>query len=104
MIVQKKLDRVQNKKVYFGRFEVALLLKEALQTSSTSSSGLRQSKIQNGCQILASFFTSARPSTMGPGDPKLAQEGKVESLFLVHLRNNPFASVPIGILYPLHQP
>jgi hypothetical protein len=84
VINKYKLNRLPNKKMYFGRFEVALLLKQALQSSSEPSSRSRQNKIQNGCQILTSFFTSARPSTMGPGDTKLAKEGKVNCL-LIHL-------------------
>jgi len=84
VINKYKLNQLPNKKMHFGHFKVALLLKQALQSSSKPSSHSRQNKIQIGCQILTSFFTSACPSTMGPGDTKLAKEGKVNCL-LIHL-------------------
>jgi len=72
-----KLDCLPNQKVYFGQFEVALLLKEALQNSATPSSKTRLNRIQTCCQIITTFYTSTHPSTMAPGDTKLAAKYKV---------------------------
>ncbi|RDB18274.1 hypothetical protein Hypma_000479 [Hypsizygus marmoreus] len=69
LIHHYKLDRTYDRRVYFGRAEVQILIETALQGKS------RQVNIQNIIKLLFPFYMSCRPSSMGPACTEYATLG-----------------------------
>lgn len=73
LIRTSNLDRHQDEKVYFGRYEIKLMIEVALRKSATSG---RMIAIRSICILLTCFYTSLRPGSLGFSFDEYLRDGK----------------------------
>lgn len=66
VIKDNQLDRTRLAKVYYGRWEVNIMLNTALRITQFSSGSERLVKLQTCCMVLICFYTMARPGSLAP--------------------------------------
>ncbi|KIJ95156.1 hypothetical protein K443DRAFT_11605 [Laccaria amethystina LaAM-08-1] len=73
LIRTSNLDRHQDEKVYFGRYEIKLMIEVGLRKSATSG---RMIAIRSFCILLTCFYTSVRPGSLGFTFNEYLRDGK----------------------------
>ncbi|KAJ7367697.1 hypothetical protein DFH08DRAFT_829154 [Mycena albidolilacea] len=78
LVIELGLDRHADEKLIFGELELMMMIQTALKSSTSGFT--RLSKLQDITLLLFLFFSSARPSTLGPTHKQFREEGKFPRL------------------------
>ena len=66
VVKENDLYRTQNNKVYYGRWEVNIMLAALLRMSEYGAQRERLVKLQTSCLIVICFYMMARPGSLAP--------------------------------------
>ena len=74
-----QLDRTLCRKLYYGRWEIQLMIEHALSSTQTSSAGERLQRIQTICVALTVFYLGSRPGSLAAPCRQFLEKGYVRS-------------------------
>lgn len=74
MTQEYKLSRHFERRLYYGRAEFALIVQAVMQRMEDQA---RDCFEESFLKVLLTFYTTARPSTLGPAYPDLVRQGHV---------------------------